>query len=85
MGNQGGESKDEVRVFINCLPRYLVTVAGLWPQEKDHSYSQLRIALPMQLSSQDLALLVLLGFWVEMTSLIPDVLLEVSDSKEVNN
>lgn len=85
MGDQGGESKDEVRVFIDYLPRYLVTVARLWPQEKDHSYYQLWIALPMQLSSQDLALLVLLGSWVEMTSLIPDVLLEVSDSKEVNN
>ena len=29
MGDQGGESKDEVRVFIDYLPRYLVTVAGL--------------------------------------------------------
>lgn len=85
MGDQGDESKDEVRVFIDHLPRFLVTVAGLWPQEKDHSYCQLWIALALKLSFQDLALLVLLGSWVRMTSLIPDVLLVVPDSKEINN
>ena len=29
MGDQGDESKDEVRMFIDHLPRFLVTVAGL--------------------------------------------------------